>query len=229
MNKGVLVAIGLLLGLVAGTGIGFWLAGAPIPDGQGSAVDVPEPELQIGSHREQPDQVDTVLPYSTPSRERTLADIIADADIPAIPSGTARLTGSVLSVEGRPLAGVEVAASSNYPEPRRYSGLLPIERVQQEIRISKWNELSRRVTRSNDNGQYVIDGLAEDTDYTATATSPGWKIEPGRDGPRWFKPPAEINFVARAEVEVGVEAEHPALLLEALPGARVGVVEQGLE
>ncbi|MCA8913100.1 MAG: hypothetical protein KDB82_15475 [Planctomycetes bacterium] len=200
------VLLGLLLGGLVGSSIGYVLGqtGRTVAASAATNTELPD-DTQTQKEQaplEQPNQ-----PNGVPT-PRSLDDIIASADIPPVPSGGGAFHGSVTTIDGEPLEGIEVSCSSSYPSDHlRRSELSTTERVQREIRRAKWEEAAKHISVSDAEGEWRIEGLDEDTSYWVAAESPGWKIENKNTHMGWPKPDAEIHFVARPETQLEVQVE----------------------
>ncbi|MCA8919661.1 MAG: hypothetical protein KDB68_10335 [Planctomycetes bacterium] len=207
-NSLVLLAIGLLVGTLGGTALGYFLkpsehaipeqGGDPVPLGTLPAEEPVDAD---------PEPLDSEATKLRPAR--TLQDFIDEAQIPEIPTGDSAFTGTVVSADGEPLAGIEITASSSYPESRRYTGLSPEERIRQEIRYSKWSEVSKRKGVSHEDGTWQINGVSKDVVYYVSADAPGWSIERKQKHMSRVKPPAQIEFVANPRVNLEVVLRLP--------------------
>jgi hypothetical protein len=206
MGGGILkLVVGLVIGLIAGVGIGLLVA----PDRTAPQYKSPPEPVQAAAPQPAA-QAPVERPPEPASSPRTLQDIIAATDVPPVPSGNAAIAGVVLMEDGEPLPGVRVTAASQYPSTTRLSDLSGEDRVRADIRRARWNELARHTATTGDDGRYSIEGLAEDARYFVQAELPGWSVRREGSSSGWVNnPPAERNFVARAEVEVAVTVLMP--------------------
>ncbi|MCZ7608102.1 MAG: hypothetical protein M5U25_18995 [Planctomycetota bacterium] len=112
------------------------------------------------------------------------------------------------TIDGAPVEGVLVYVSSDYPERRYYQGMAAEERVRQEIRYARWLELAQRQVATDAEGNYRVEGLAENVRYAVRAESPAWSIESANSNRGRTRPPAEIQFIARPATTLLVQVRY---------------------
>jgi hypothetical protein len=208
----VLVAIGLVVGLLAG----FVIRGA-IKDPVKTAVEPATHELPTGL----PDHSDPllstacesnkseILPQGDIPARSAIADLLANADVPEVPSGDGEITGVVLTPDGEAVPGVVVTASGGFPGDRGFLAKTAEERIAARICLERWQELARHKTTTGSDGAYRISGLAHDADYNIGATGEGWSIS-ARDESRYqFRAGDTCDFVAHPVTSVLVRVFMP--------------------
>ncbi|MCB9895939.1 MAG: hypothetical protein H6839_16005 [Planctomycetes bacterium] len=214
MNRSpVFVAIGLVLGLLAGIAIGVGISSheprtstvgeVRALDNSTGAPDDANP-LKADRKPEQPEPVRN--PPQTGGG--SLSEIIAAADVPALPSGNGVISGSVVTDSGEALAGVEVSIRPPYPEKRDSTSKDIEARIQDEIRYQRWRDISQIKTTTDAAGAYKFTGLSETSRYSVWATLSGWKVSPKGHGGAVM--PGEIaDFIAKMSFTVPIEVRMP--------------------
>ena len=149
---------------------------------------------------------------------KTLRDVMNGIDIPAIPSGEGEIAGTVKTLDGRGVEGVEIAAASEFPERHYYRHLPPVERIEKEIRYVRWLDESVHRVTTGPNGNFRITGLAEDLRYSLTASAAGWAFRNEEPNQRKLKPSGTWNFIALplTSMNVTVKRSDGSLVDEAL-------------
>lgn len=209
----VFTAIGLVLGLLAGLAIGSAMGGEPAP--------LPNPVADFDNEAELPRDEDSALeggpdkkreevtPEPMPENGATIAELLKDVSIPAVPSGSGEITGRVLTEAGKPLEGVTITCSSDYPEDRGGSLKTAEERIAARMRYEKWIDAARRTASTGADGAYRLSGLGESTEYTLSATLEGWEITRAGSGGNRLKPGDTCDFTAAISLKLEVTVYLP--------------------
>ncbi|MBZ0137304.1 MAG: carboxypeptidase-like regulatory domain-containing protein [Planctomycetes bacterium] len=196
------VVIGAAAGVILGLLAGLFLGGAIQP---GPAA----PAIQGGNIARLPEQAPPPPeplqnPPPTEVAPRTLRDFIAETKVPPVPRGEGEITGTVMTPDGKPVAGVVVSASTSYPEPRYRPGLSAEERIERDIRYARWQDVATHKTATDEQGHYRIAGLAADAEYDVSGRADGWRIENQNPKQRRVKPDGVCHLLARSEALVAV-------------------------
>jgi hypothetical protein len=190
-----------LLALAAGLAVGYFVGA-----GDGEDTKTPPPVLIAPTQPDpaaQPRVLDP-LAQSEASKPNTVAELIAAAEIPPVPSGDVEYTGTVNTISGAPIPGVTVTARPSFPNPRSWRSVTPEDRVHRELARAKWDQLATRTTVTDAEGRYKLTGLAGKTSYTLSAEADGWEFS--RRDPRAPAGTLEHHFTGIALTVVEVTA-----------------------
>lgn len=191
MSKYALFAvIGLLVGLGLGLVIGnsLWseaprqVSGAPAiedgaPDPTGTSDPLQASALDTHEEGSRPNPVKPDERRADPRPLSSLAELIAKADVPPVPTGDGKITGHVLTQTGQPLADVAITAMPEYPEERGWWEGTVEERIAARIRTERWSELAKRETKTAADGSYTVTVLDPSAQYFMSAKADGWTFQ----------------------------------------------------
>lgn len=184
MARGVLVFVATAAAFVAGVAVGLTLGStdvaapvkttetAPLESASATQSDAePATEAHQGGA--------TRTRESTRSAAAPPQETVAAVDPP--PAGDGVITGSILTADGTPVAGLEVSAVPTSPPesfPRGDAGELSIEeRVRLYERMLRWNEAAKRTSRSGEDGRYELNGLGN-VAYRIGVVSDTYRVQP---------------------------------------------------
>ena len=206
MSKSVYVAIGLLLGMLAGLAIGVGISQKPAPAVSGTNDAEPPEDTKPDNTRPLEEHApDKPAPAKTGDG---LADIIAGTKVLPLPEGDGTISGHVLTKDGAPLPGVKITATPTYPETRNWGGLDTEARIREQIRYERWRELARRHATTGQDGAFQLERLGTDTTYGIEAELDGWSINRVKRGSR-FKTGEVADFTAERAFTIPVEVRMP--------------------
>lgn len=206
-------ALGLVLGLLIGLAIGVAVTQrTPAPAVADALPPANQPLADSPPPLNAPSREDTPAPPKETAKEpkagASLQDLIANTEIPELPRGNGEITGHVRLENGEGLAGVEILLSARYPEKRIDSGATLEERVRDDIRYQRWQELARVTVVTDADGAYRAESLSETARYNISAKLEGWKIEPV-DTRGAVQAGVTVDFQATASIRLKVEVRMP--------------------
>jgi len=161
---------------------------------------------------------ETLPSYAAPSPE--IDALLERARRPALPEGTGRITGTVRTEKGEPVAGIRLVARPtdhpSRPKPRRrYDQHAPSKPPDLDaialdaIERTLWNEAVRVVTHTDARGEYELTGLL-DAKYSIRGSDRSWEFRPvDYKKARGATDGMVIDFTARRVTTVAVTVLNP--------------------
>ncbi|MEM7165653.1 MAG: hypothetical protein AAF581_09320 [Planctomycetota bacterium] len=205
------IALALFVMLVAGIGIGYVAGSAdpapPLDSATEVATPSAEPDVEAAQSSVTPgvDQSETESSESPPQLLVSALDEIPDADYRP---GDGTIHGTVTTVDGAPLVGVEVSAvptQTMLPLPRYDYDQDSLEEL--VVRYVKRTRFRRRATGmaiTGEDGAYRIAGLADDGEFRVLAQKDGWQFEMTQGSSIGVVPGDVVDFRASKVVKVPV-------------------------
>jgi hypothetical protein len=202
MQKLLIPAVVLVVGLVLGFFLGFAQRPACLPSADNRVANAPPvhntaeplPELPPATGPEKT----TPVPEPQPATAWTF-------ELPDVPTGDGIATGVVHLADGSPCADLALRAipplQDGLPISRKRR-LRAEERTAYEAAVIRWETESARDASSGPDGSFKFERLAQQT-YSVVCLTPGWEVSPQK-GPRQssIAPGEELVLIATRMVSV---------------------------
>lgn len=208
----------VILIFAAGAGLGFWAGwkhfGEKPPTSRSPGVvpaeddpAAPVPGAPVTGTPAAPTELPPAPIPAVPAKP-TIAELLAALPAAESPRGGGVITGRVVTPEGQPVPGARIAAervrTDSVPDPQAADRARPMleERLRRAIEGLQQAEADRREAVTDTEGRFRVEGLL-DSNYEATASAGGYRIEPAGNG-TMVRPGDRIDFIGRRVVPIDV-------------------------